>query len=391
MFASGRPNPLSPRRIISNGRFWRLSPNRARRLPVTLARAQQNGTFIGMQQPRAIAAPNRTHRARVIAAAIAVTSLSGAGAYTLGALGAVPVGQAPASVRTANIHLVTTDAPPPPAPPATPAPGQPAPNPETPTTVTTPPPAPAPGQPAPTPPPVPGAPADGGRVNNDQGGFSFVVPQGWMQSDARRLTYGSALLTNPAAPNGSILLGRLDLKLFAGAEPDNQKAARRLASDMGEFFMPYPGNRVNQEDQSFDVAGMSAASSYYEVKFDDAAKEPGQIWAAAVGKGKDRWFIVWLGTSASPVDKGVAKALTESIRPWTPPTPPSPAAAPPADPNQPPPADPNQPPLPPADPNQPAAPVAPAAPAAPAPEPAAPGQPAPPAPPAAPAAPGVPV
>lgn len=336
-----------------------------------------------MQQPRAIAAPKRTHRARVIAAAIAVTSLSGAGAYTLGA---VPVGQAPASVRTANIHLVTTDAPPPPA---TPAPGQPAPNPETPTTVTTPPP--APGQPAPTPPPVPGTPADGGRVNNDQGGFSFVVPQGWTQSDARRLTYGSALLTNPAAPNGSILLGRLDLKLFAGAEPDNQKAARRLASDMGEFFMPYPGNRVNQEDQSFDVAGMSAASSYYEVKFDDAAKEPGQIWAAAVGKGKDRWFIVWLGTSASPVDKGVAKALTESIRPWTPPTPPSPAPAPPADPNQPPPADPNQPPLPPADPNQPAAPAvpaAPAAPAAPAPEPAAPGQPAPPAPPAAP---GVPV
>ncbi|WP_079675419.1 APA family fibronectin-binding glycoprotein, partial [Mycobacteroides abscessus] len=247
--------------------------------------------------------------------------------------------------------------------------------------------APAPGQPAPpTPPPAPGAPADGGRVNNDQGGFSFVVPQGWVQSDARRLTYGSALLTNPAAPNGSILLGRLDLKLFAGAEPDNQKAARRLASDMGEFFMPYPGNRVNQEDQSFDVGGMSAASSYYEVKFDDAAKEPGQIWAAAVGKGKDRWFIVWLGTSASPVDKGVAKALTESIRPWTPPTPPTPSAAPPADPNQPapPPADPNQPPPPPADPNQPPASPAPAAPAAPAAEPAAPGQPAPP-------APGVPV
>ncbi|MBN7436895.1 APA family fibronectin-binding glycoprotein [Mycobacteroides abscessus] len=341
-----------------------------------------------MQQPRATSAAKRTHRARVIAATIAVTSLSGAGAYTLAA---TPVDQAPATVRTANIHLVTTDAPPPPAPPATPAPGQPAPNPETPTTVTTPPPAPAPGQPAPpTPPPAPGAPADGGRVNNDQGGFSFVVPQGWVQSDARRLTYGSALLTNPAAPNGSILLGRLDLKLFAGAEPDNQKAARRLASDMGEFFMPYPGNRVNQEDQSFDVAGMSAASSYYEVKFDDAAKEPGQIWAAAVGKGKDRWFIVWLGTAASPVDKGVAKALTESIRPWTPPTPPTPSAAPPADPNQPapPPADPNQPPPPPADPNQPPAPTAPAAPAA---EPAAPGQPAPPAPPAAPPAPGVPV
>ncbi|WP_078331212.1 APA family fibronectin-binding glycoprotein [Mycobacteroides salmoniphilum] len=348
-----------------------------------------------MQQPRATSAGKRAHQARVMAAAIAVASLSGAGAITLVA---GPVTQAPASVRTADIHLVTTDAPPPPA---TPAPGQPAPNPETPTTVTTPPPGapapaptppPAPGAPAPASPPAPGAPADGGRVNNDQGGFSYVVPQGWAQSDARRLTYGSALLTNPAAPNGSILLGRLDLKLFAGAEPDNQKAARRLASDMGEFFMPYPGNRVNQEDQSFEVAGMPAASSYYEVKFDDAAKEPGQIWAAAVGKGKDRWFIVWLGTSASPVDKGVAKALTDSVRPWTPPTPATPPAGQPADPNQPapPPADPNQPPPPPADPNQPP-PPAPAAPGAPAPEPAAPGQPAPPAPPAAPPAPGVPV
>ncbi|MBB4855994.1 hypothetical protein HNP40_003408 [Mycobacteroides chelonae] len=333
-----------------------------------------------MQQPRATSAAKRAQRTRVIAAAVAVTSLCGAGAITLAA---APADQATASVRTAHIHLVTTDAPPPLA---TPAPGQPAPNPETPTTVTTPGAVPPPGTTAPTTAPTPGAPgapADGGRVNNDQGGFSYVVPQGWTPTDARRLTYGSALLTNPAAPNGSILLGRLDLKLFAGAEPDNQKAARRLASDMGEFFMPYPGNRINQEDQSFEVAGMPAASSYYEVKFDDAAKEPGQIWAAAVGKGKDRWFIVWLGTAASPVDKGVAKALTESIRPWTPPTPTTPPAAQPADPNQPPP--------PPADPNQPPPPAAPAAPGAPAPEAVPPAQPAPPAPPAAPPAPGVPV
>ncbi|MBA0047154.1 APA family fibronectin-binding glycoprotein [Mycobacterium sp. NPDC050853] len=336
-----------------------------------------------MQQPRATSAAKRAQRARVIAAAVAVASLSGAGAITLVA---APANQAPPSVRTADIHLVTTDAPPPPAP------GQPAPNPETPTTVTTAPASPAPGTPAPAGAPAPAtpAPADASRVNNDQGGFSFVVPQGWTPSDARRLTYGSALLTNPAAPNGSILLGRLDLKLFAGAEPDNQKAARRLASDMGEFFMPYPGNRLNMEDQSFEVAGMPAASSYYEVKFDDAAKDPGQIWSAAVGKGKDRWFIVWLGTSASPVDKGVAKALTESIRPWTPPTPPTPPAGQPVDPNQPapPPADPNQPPPPPADPNQPPPPPAPAAPGAPAPEPVPAGQPVPP---PAPPAPGVPV
>ena len=36
------------------------------------------------------------------------------------------------------------------------------------------------------------------------------------------------------------------MKLFAGAEQDNTKAAVRLASDMGEFFMPFPGTRINQ-------------------------------------------------------------------------------------------------------------------------------------------------
>ena len=38
------------------------------------------------------------------------------------------------------------------------------------------------------------------------------------------------------------------MKLFAGAEADNGKAATRLASDMGEFFMPFPGTRINQQN-----------------------------------------------------------------------------------------------------------------------------------------------
>ena len=65
-------------------------------------------------------------------------------------------------------------------------------------------------------------------------------------ADATQLSYGQALL-NKIPPEGaqppndtSVLLGRLDLKLFAGAETDNTKAAQRLASDMGEFFMPFP-------------------------------------------------------------------------------------------------------------------------------------------------------
>ena len=121
-----------------------------------------------------------------------------------------------------------------------------------------------PNAPAPAPPPPP----EPGRVDNAAGGFSYVVPAGWKVADATQLSYGQALLNKIPAeavqPNGqpaqppsdtSVLLGRLDLKLFAGAETDNTKAAQRLASDMGEFFMPFPGTRINQETVPLNAGG----------------------------------------------------------------------------------------------------------------------------------------
>ncbi len=194
-----------------------------------------------------------------------------------------------------------------------------------------------------------------GQVDNAAGGFSYVVPAGWKVADATQLSYGQALLNKippeaaqpgaqPAQPpsDTSVLLGRLDLKLFAGAETDNTKAAQRLASDMGEFFMPFPGTRINQATVPLNAAGMSGVASYYEVKFTDTNKPNGQIWAGVVGaptpagtprgqRAPERWFVVWLGTANNPVPKDEAVTLAQSIRPWTPPPPPPP------DPNAPPP------------------------------------------------------
>jgi hypothetical protein len=237
-------------------------------------------------------------------------------------------------------------------------------------------PAPAPpaGMPAPPPPADPNAPPadpdapppppawEPGRVADAPGGLSYVVPAGWKVVDASKLTYGSALLNKDAAPAGpvpaatdtSILLGKLDLKLFAGAEPDNTKAAVRLASDMGEFFMPFPGTRTNEAVVPLNAAGVPGAASYYDVKFNDATKPDGQIWAAVVGTPAgattvgtpgaqvNRWFVVWLGNAKFPVDQGAAVALAQSIQPFTPPPPPPPPAPPAPDPNAPPP-DPNAP------------------------------------------------
>jgi len=214
--------------------------------------------------------------------------------------------------------------------------------------------------------PAPPAP-EPGRVDNAAGGFSYVVPAGWKVADATQLSYGQALLTK-ASPAGtaegqqpqqqaaaqppndtSVLLGRLDMKLFAGAEADNAKAATRLASDMGEFFMPFPGTRINQESGTLSAGDMPGASSSYEVKFTDTSKPNGQIWAGVVGNASptvapgqrlaprgqrnERWFVVWLGSANNPVDKGGAVALAQSIRPWTPPPAPEPDPNAPAAPN----------------------------------------------------------
>jgi hypothetical protein len=254
--------------------------------------------------------------------------------------------------------------PPPPGAPAPPPPADPNAPPPPPADPNAPPPPPAdpnapPADPnapvaAPAPPPEPG------RVNNSAGGFSYVVPADWKVADATQLSYGQALLNKipteatPPAANGqpapaaqppsdtSVLLGRLDLKLFAGAETDNTKAAQRLASDMGEFFMPFPGTRLNQQTVPLNAGGMDGVASYYEVKFTDANKPTGQIWAGVVGaptpagtprgqRQPERWFVVWLGTANNPVPKGEAVTLAQSIRPWTAPPPPPP------DPNAPPP------------------------------------------------------
>jgi Fibronectin-attachment protein (FAP) len=151
-----------------------------------------------------------------------------------------------------------------------------------------------------------------------------------VESDASHLDYGSELLSKingpawpgqvpPAANDTRILLGRLDQKLYASAEPDNTKAAIRLASDMGEFFVPYKGIRINQRTTLLSADGMSGAASCSEVKFSDATKPNGPIWAGVIGpSANQRWFVLCLGTANDPVDKAGAKTLAESVRPWMP-------------------------------------------------------------------------
>jgi hypothetical protein len=286
-----------------------------------------------------------------ISTTLAIAALTGATvvALTLPVANADPTTPPPPPPPAGNTFL--NGAPPPEAPAPPPPPADPNAPPPPPADPNAPPPPPADPN---APPPAPAPPVEPGRVNNAAGGFSYIVPAGWKVAEATQLSYGQALLNKipPTAPGSSepaqppndtsVLLGRLDLKLFAGAETDNTKAAQRLASDMGEFFMPFPGTRVNQETVPLNAGGMDGVASYYEVKFTDANKPVGQIWAGVVGaptppgtprgqRSPERWFVVWLGTANNPVPKGEAVTLAQSIRPFTPPPPPPP------DPNAPPP------------------------------------------------------
>src|SRR6201988_417033 len=265
---------------------------------------------------------------------LAVAAISGAGAIAL----AVPA--TVASADPVPPPGTTTAAPAPGAPPAAPPPADPL----------AAPPGAGPIQPGPPPPPTdPNAP-QAGRIDNPVGGFSYVIPAGWVESDATHLDYGSALLskeTGPPAPgqpppvanDTRVVLGKLDQKLYASAEADNTKAATRLASDMGEFFMPYPGTRINQATAPLNAPGMAGGASYYEVKFSDATKPNGQIWAGVIGpsgpnapqgSATQRGFVVCFGPANDRVDVNGAKALAESVRPLAPAPAPPPAAPAPA-------------------------------------------------------------
>ncbi|MFD6196965.1 APA family fibronectin-binding glycoprotein [Mycobacteriaceae bacterium NPDC060252] len=211
---------------------------------------------------------------RGVAAAIAVASVSVAGVLAPRDVGA---DQAPLPSRTTAFTLVTTDVP------------------------------------------LPVVTGAATRINDDKGRFGFAAPTGWVRADARRLTYGTTLLTNASKPNGEILLGPLEQQLFAGfipSYPDNRKAAIRLASDLGNFLLPYTGNRLNWDDQVFSANGLPAASAYYDMKFDDPQREDGQIWAGVVGHDVNRFFILWRGSASSPIDRAAAQALAESIEPY---------------------------------------------------------------------------
>ena len=165
-----------------------------------------------------------------------------------------------------------------------------------------------------TPPSAPSSSSTAPRVEDATGSFSFVMPPGWIMKDPSKLHYGSVLLNHGAANDMVVLLGRLENNLYAYAQPDDTKSAIQLSGDMGTYFFPFPGTRINRETIPLNAGDVPGAANYYEVNFDDTSKPSAQIWSAVIGSGDQRFFVVWLGTVNDPVDKAAGQELAESIR-----------------------------------------------------------------------------
>ena len=65
--------------------------------------------------------------------------------------------------------------------------------------------------------------------------------------DPSKLHYGSVLLNHGAANDMVVFFGRLENNLYAYAQPDDTKSAIQLSGDMGTYFFPFPGTRINRE------------------------------------------------------------------------------------------------------------------------------------------------
>ena len=194
-------------------------------------------------------------------------------------------------------------------------------------------------------------PPEPGRVDNAAGGFSYVVPAGWKVSDATKLVlragavdqgFPGARPTEQAPTDTSVLLGRLDLKLFAGRR-DRQRQGRQPARFRhGRVLHAVPRHPDQPADRSAQRGRHGGRASYYEVKFTDTTKPDGQIWAGVVGRAApagtpvgqrapQRWFVVWLGTANNPVtarrhragtiDPAVRAAASTTTGPNAPPPP----------------------------------------------------------------------
>ena len=172
--------------------------------------------------------------------------------------------------------------------------------------------------------------AAGSEHVDTESGVVIRVPEGWRVEDEGELVFGTTALVpedaDPEAGPGSlVLIGAMGPELFAAQAGDTEQAATMLASGMGEFFLPVPGERTDVRQQELSGRnGDGWAVSYRVVPSDPGliGPEGALVYAAVVTDSDDTDGAFWLtyigspgdGSMASP-DERWADRIVERFRP----------------------------------------------------------------------------
>lgn len=181
--------------------------------------------------------------------------------------------------------------------------------------------------------------AAGSEHVDTESGVVVRVPEGWRVEDEGELIFGTtalvpdeSLLGEPddaeAGPGSLVLIGAMGPELFAAQAGDTEQAATMLASGMGEFFLPVPGERTDVRQQELSGRnGDGWAVSYRVVPSDPGliGPEGALVYAAVVTAGDDTddddgaFWLTYIGSPgdgsmASP-DERWADRIVERFRP----------------------------------------------------------------------------
>jgi hypothetical protein len=159
---------------------------------------------------------------------------------------------------------------------------------------------------------VPGSADPGGpTVRDDTAGVDYALPAGWAALPAEERLFGisSGGMLDGTQPGTVLMIGVVPPSSDA-AEPPLTTATRRLAGDLGEFFLPVPGRREYYIDEETTVDGRVAWVAGYRVLPTGSAEVGADVQVTVVEDGARRLFVLVV---VGPPDADLLAAANESV------------------------------------------------------------------------------
>lgn len=160
--------------------------------------------------------------------------------------------------------------------------------------------------------------AAGSEHVDDQAGLTMRVPEGWRVQPGDLIFGSTALVPDEAdgpggqpqagaGPGSLVLIGQVTPEMFGAAvPPDNEPVATALATQMGEIFLPIPGQRVDPRVRDLSGRAGQGAGEGVGVSY-RLEPEGGQgmlgpdgalVYSAVIGEGDQRYWLTYIGAPA---------------------------------------------------------------------------------------------